>query len=69
MVAMKSKYRITIFLVTFLVVMALVGYSLASVEGDTQKTLRSVQVTGFSVSPFKGPFAAPVEIAVFSDFQ
>ena len=69
MVAMKSKYRITIFLFTFLVVLALLSYSFGSVEGDTQKTLRSVQVTGFSVSPFNGPFDAPVEIAVFSDFQ
>jgi uncharacterized membrane protein len=69
MVAMKSKYKIIIFLFSFILVLALVGYSLASVEGGTQKTLRSVQVTGFSVSPFKGPFAAPVEIAVFSDFQ
>jgi len=66
---MKSKYKIIIFLFSFILVLALVGFSLASVAGNTQKNLRSAQVTGFSVSPFKGPFEAPVEIAVFSDFQ
>ncbi len=66
---MKRKNITIILPLVFALAFSLFLYVPASAQWRTQNIVTSGRDTDLSVSPFKGPADAPVEIAVFSCFQ
>jgi len=66
---MKRTCTITIVSVMLVLVVVLVTNNLFSSDLSSQKTAVLVPNADISVSPFKGPDDAPVQIVVFTCFQ
>ena len=66
---MNFSYKITILALILAIFLGLTTYAPAAAQWRTQNIPTSGRDTDLSVSPFKGPADAPVEIAVFSCFQ
>jgi hypothetical protein len=66
---MNRTIKMTLFPFILAVLLGLTTYAPAPAQWRTQNIVTSAQNTDLSVSPFKGPADAPVEIAVFSCFE
>jgi hypothetical protein len=66
---MKRAHKISIVYVLITLVVGLVAKNLFSADLTNQMTPPLVRDADLSVSPFKGPEDAPVEIVVFTCFQ
>jgi hypothetical protein len=66
---MKRTYTVSIVSVILVLVVGLVAKNLFSADLSSQETAVLVPNVDISVSPFKGPDDAPVQIVVFTCFE